>query len=66
MIFFFFFQDRPVTVDKRPPSRVATPLIVNGNDRVSRRSYRVTTSLNNSVNEESKPTSPIRGKTPLI
>ncbi len=41
---------------------------MNGNDRQSRRSsYRVTTSLNNSINEDANSiTSTIRGKTPLI
>jgi hypothetical protein len=66
MILVFLFQERPTTVDKRPPSRAATPVTANGNDRPSRRSYRVTTSLNNSIDEESKSVSPTRGKTPLI
>jgi hypothetical protein len=45
-----------------------TPLATNGgNDRLSRRGYRVTTSLNTSTDDDPKPISPtFRGKTPLI
>jgi hypothetical protein len=46
---------------------MATPVIMNGNDRLSRRSYRVATSLNTSLNDEtSSVSSTLRGKTPLI
>jgi hypothetical protein len=67
IIFFFFFKERSITIDKRPSSRMATPVIMNGNDRPSRRSYRVATSLNTSLNDEtSSVASTLRGKTPLI
>ncbi len=79
----FFSQDRSTTLEKRPPStlekrppsileqrppsRVGKPATMNGNDRLSRHSYRVKTSLNNSTDDDAKPISPtVRGKTPLI
>lgn len=60
-------SDRANSPERRPPSRMNTPVIMKRNDRLSRRSYRVTTSLNNSIEDDSKPITPIlRGKTPLI
>jgi len=57
----------PSILEQRPPSRVGKPAIMNGNDRLSRHSYRVKTSLNNSTDDDAKPISPtVRGKTPLI
>jgi hypothetical protein len=64
----FFYKDRSITSNKRPSSKMATPLTPNGNhDRSSRRGYRVTTSLNIAIDDDTKPISPtFRGKTPLI
>ena len=40
---------------------------MNGNDRQSRRSHRVTTSSNSSIDDDAKSvSSTLRGKTPLI
>ena len=63
----FFYIDRPSTVERSSPPSVVPPIIINGNDRQSRRSHRVTTSLNNSIDDDSKSGSQtLRGKTPLI